>query len=84
MKFLFLYTLMILVGCSARPTLEQLEAEANKTGNWTAVERREELILKRLESTAPGCPVGMSKRCFQDRIGVQCFCMKSIDRLGNR
>jgi len=84
MKFLFLYTLMILVACSARPTLEQLEAEANKSGDWRAVERREELILKRTQNTAPGCPVRMSKRCFQDGIGVQCICMPTVDRLGSR
>ena len=44
MKFIILFTLVFAVGCASRPTLEQLEEEANTTGNWTTVERREELI----------------------------------------
>jgi len=47
--------LVIVVGCAQRPTLDQLEDEALATGEWTAVERREEIIKKRLEATAPGC-----------------------------
>lgn len=80
MKFLILCTLMIVVGCAARPTLEQLENEANKTGDWTAVERREDLIKKRLETTAPGCPVGLSKKCYQEIFGIECYCIQRVKR----
>jgi hypothetical protein len=76
MKFLILCMLMIVVGCSARPTLEQLEDEANTTGDWTAVDRREDVIKMRRETTAPGCPVGLSKRCYEAHTGIECYCIQ--------
>jgi hypothetical protein len=80
MKFVILFTLSIVVGCVLRPTLEQLEDEANTTGDWAAVERREELIRERLEATAPGCPVGLSKKCFKEQSGIQCYCLPTVKR----
>ena len=74
-KFVILFTLVIAAGCASRPTLEQLEDEAMTTGEWTAVERREEVIKERRESTAPGCPVGLIKKCFEEQSGIQCYCL---------
>ncbi len=79
MKFVILFTLVIVVGCAPRPTLEQLEDEAMATGEWTTVERREEVTKKRLEATAPGCPVGQSKHCIEEQSGIQCYCLSSAD-----
>lgn len=79
MRFVVLFTLVIVAACASRPTLEQLEDEANTTGDWTAVERREELIKKRLESTAPGCPVGHRKKCLEEQTGIQCYCVRPAD-----
>jgi hypothetical protein len=76
MKFLILCTLVIVVGCAARPTLEQLEDEANTTGDWTAVDRREDVIKERRETTAPGCPVGLSKKCYEAHSGIECYCIQ--------
>ena len=66
------------VGCGSRPTLEQLEGEAITTGDWTAVERREELIKERRELTAPGCSVGLTKTCVEEPSGIECYCRPSI------
>ncbi|MGI9249356.1 MAG: hypothetical protein ACR2QI_10095 [Woeseiaceae bacterium] len=79
MKFVILLTLALVVGCVSRPTLEQLEDEANTTGDWSAVEKREELIKERLESTAPGCPVGQRKKCYEEQSGIECYCLPSAD-----
>jgi hypothetical protein len=76
MKFLIPCMLMIVVGCSARPTLEQLEDEANTTGDWTVVDRREDVTKMRRETTAPGCPVGLSKRCYEAHTGIECYCIQ--------
>ncbi len=65
------------IGCNLRPTLEQLEDDANTTGDWTAVERREELIKESLEMRAPGCLVGRIKKCFETQSGIECFCLPS-------
>ncbi len=83
MNIVILVMLAIVVGCAQRPALERLEGEALVTGDWTDVERREELIKKRLESTAPGCSVGLSKKCFEELSGIQCYCIKrAVDPSG--
>ncbi len=46
MRFVGVMALCLLVGCSARPTLEELEAEALATGDWAAVEKRERMDKK--------------------------------------
>ncbi len=75
MNFVILFTLAIIVSCSPQPTLEQLEVEASTTGNWTAVERREEVMKKSLESRGPGCPKGLNKYCVEEQSGIQCYCL---------
>ncbi|MDH3989877.1 MAG: hypothetical protein OEV34_12145 [Gammaproteobacteria bacterium] len=80
MKFVILFTLGIVAACASRPTLEQLEDEANTTGDWTAVERREEVIKKRLESTAPGCAGPFRKKCFEQQTGIECYCLPTGKR----
>ena len=80
MNIAILVTSVTIVGCAPRPALEQLEEEALVTGEWAAVERREELIKKRLEATAPGCSVGQRKKCIEEQSGIQCYCLPSADR----
>jgi len=78
-KFVFLITFFVAASCSSRPTLEELEDEANVSGDWTAVERREELIKERLEKSAPGCPGPFIKKCFEQQTGIECYCLPKID-----
>ena len=68
-----------IVSCALSPTLEQLEDEASTTGDWTGVERREEVMKERREKTAPGCWVG-TKVCFEELSGIECYCIPSADR----
>jgi len=75
MKFVILFSLVIVASCAQRTPLEQLEAEALTTGDWTAVERREEQIKEWLESSAPGCPKGLNKYCVEEQSGIQCYCV---------
>jgi len=77
MNIVILVTLLIVAGCAPRPPLEQLEDEASVTGDWAAVEHREELVKKHLEATAPGCPVGQRKKCVEEQSGIQCYCLPS-------
>lgn len=75
MRFL-LFTCMVaaLAACAGRPTLEELEAEALRTGDWSAVEQRERrrLILRQRES---GCPDGFTRVCTGPEIQAQCRCL---------
>jgi len=75
MNFVILFTLAIVASCALQPTLEQLEGEALTTGDWTAVERREEKIKEWLELSAPGCPKGLNKYCVEEQSGIQCYCV---------
>lgn len=78
-RFTGLCMLAFAVGCETRPPLEQLEDEAMVTGDWTAVERREDLITRRLESTAPGCRLGEVKKCVEEQSGIHCYCLRLTD-----
>ncbi len=78
MKFVILFTLVIVVGCAPSPTLEELEKEASITGDWTEVEWREERIKKRLEELY--CPFGQSNTCIEEQSGIQCYCLPSTDK----
>ncbi len=60
---------VLMLGCAPMPTLEELEAEALRTGDWTAVEERERLIAKR-EARRP-------QKCGGDLISI---CQKSVGR----
>ena len=79
LRFIGLCMAASAVGCEIRPPLEQLEDEAMVTGDWTAVERREDLITRRLESTAPGCWSGEVKKCVEEQSGIQCYCLRLTD-----
>jgi len=79
MKFVVLITLVFVASCSLRPPLEQLEDEAITTGDWAAVERREELIKERREVSAPGCPAPFSKKCIEEQSGIQCYCLPTAN-----
>jgi hypothetical protein len=79
MKFVVLFTLVFVASCSLRTTLEQLEGEALITGDWVAVERREELIKERREVSAPGCPAPLSKKCIEEQSGIECYCLPTAN-----
>lgn len=78
--FIGFCALALAVGCETRPPLEELEDEAMVTGDWTAVERREEVIKRRLESTAPGCLRREVKKCFEEQSGIRCYCLRVADK----
>ncbi len=95
MRIMILLSLVAVVSCVSHPSLEELEDEASQTGDWTVVERREELDKERLELSAPGCSVGLNKYCIEDSAGcpdspnvlcteevsnIICYCMSPIDR----
>jgi len=65
--------------CAPMKTLEELEAEALRTGDWTLVEQRERLIEKRNARRPPSCPSGQVSYC-EKNIGIlECQCVsKSI------
>ena len=66
---------VLFAGCSSQPTLEELEDEAIVTGDWEAVERREERRIEWLEASAPNCPGAFNKVCVEEQTGIECYCV---------
>lgn len=75
MRTFVLLTALIFVGCTSSPTLEELEDEALRTGNWEAVEKREALIERRDGPATPSCPKGQTKYCVENGFTVECGCV---------
>ncbi len=74
MRTTLLLVALILSACASRPSLEELEEQALATGNWEAVEKREQLDAKRRKNSGPDCPRGQTKVCIDDGSGVECIC----------
>jgi len=62
-----------------RPSLEELEDDASTTGEWSVVERREELEKKRLEASGPGCVGELNKYCMEEQSGIVCYCLGPLE-----
>ncbi len=74
MKIANLIVLCFLVGCAARPSLEQLEKEAMASGDWSAVEQREEAMRRVDPNNGGTCPSGQAKVCHENPAGEHCEC----------
>jgi hypothetical protein len=75
MRIVSILALFILVGCAARPTTDELEAEASVTGNWTAVEDRERMNKKMRVNPELRCPENLMLFCTKDGAHEECYCM---------
>ncbi len=72
-----LILLVILGGCAAVPSLEELEDQAMLTGDWSQVEKRERLIERRMarEQELPDCGAGFVSFCERQVGQDRCGCM---------
>lgn len=73
--------LCTLASCTARPTLEELEAEALVTGDWSAVEHRK-LMHKRMKLVegTPPCDGGYVLLCKTKSAQEVCTCVSPLNR----
>ena len=74
MKYLSLLVLIALVGCASRPTTEELEVDATKTGEWSAVEDRERMNKKMRVTPELKCPEHLMLICIKDGGHEECSC----------
>jgi len=77
MKGITILALLLLSGCGSFTTLEQLEATAMLTGDWSEVEKRERIIQKRNMRAGPQCPPGTTAYCQSRLSSVRCSCVRS-------
>ena len=80
MKLVSIIALCLLVGCTSRPTLEELEAEALITGDWTEVENRERMNERMRVQTEPRCFAGFVLVCHKKAAHEHCDCIPTSDR----
>lgn len=80
-KLLVAIWLFLLVGCAARVPLAELEAEAEMTGDWSAVERHKRMDRKmnRVQGE-PDCPSGHVLACQTKGSNEECGCVSPLDR----
>jgi hypothetical protein len=67
----------LLAGCSGFIPLEQLQADALRTGNWSLVEQRERLLERRKIHGFMQCPPGYIGYCQEDFGRKGCSCVES-------
>lgn len=75
MKGILVLALCLLAGCTAGPTLEQLEATALVTGDWSAVEARERSVQRRKMRSGSYCQPGYIAVCERWVSEERCTCV---------
>ena len=81
-----IFALCVLAGCSTGPTLEELEAQALITGDWSLVEQREASIARRQQRSGISCPSGTVSYCqtFMSESRCTCVSQSNIYSMMNR
>lgn len=74
MKGIVLILAAMMVGCAEHQTLEELELAALESGDWSAVEKREQLMEKRRARRGMNCGSGRVLVCEHRGAGKHCFC----------
>lgn len=75
MKILAILISAMLVGaCGSYRTIEELEAEATLTGDWSLVERREAQIARKKARKGPSCGSGEIAYCTVSFGDMRCSC----------
>lgn len=70
-----LLALVVLTGCGSMKTLEELEAEALLSGDWSAVELRERQTARRNLNSSIYCPPGRIGYCEAEFGKTECSCV---------
>ena len=70
-----LILILMLGGCAAVPTLEELEDQAVLTGDWSQVEKRERTIARRQTAEPLDCANGYVSYCETRIATTRCSCV---------
>lgn len=80
-NYRLLVVLMVLAGCAARPSLQELEEEALATGDWSRMERRIEMDRKMgMIDGVEKCDNGYVLHCQAKGEREVCGCISPLDR----
>ena len=77
---IFLLTVAVLTGCASQPSLQELEAQALQSGDWSAVEARERSLARRNgPGSSDACPRGKALVCNERLEEPSCYCASRND-----
>ena len=76
---LSIFSILLLVACADFKTLEELEFAALQSGDWSAVEQRENNIARRKAQQGIKCPSGLLPICDQRGRRARCSCTSHDD-----
>ena len=74
-KGILVLIFVFLAGCAGYTPTEQLEAEALLTGDWSAVEKREQRVARRNLHSSLRCAPGTVGYCEPYRTPDHCSCV---------
>ena len=77
MRKILLVFIVILAACASEPSLEELEDQAMVSGDWSAVERREQIQKDLRGESAQRCPDRHTIVCEQMGASEKCTCVPS-------
>jgi hypothetical protein len=75
MRYTILLITIVLAGCAARPSFEELEQEALSSGDWSAVESREGMLERRRVANTSSCSGRETQVCIEQGADDDCFCL---------
>ncbi len=71
------FCFILAAGCAPVPSYDDLEAQAEATGDWSLVERYERMMARRELTRGPSCPNGKILYCENMVSGERCACTSS-------
>ena len=77
MRVILILAACVFAGCTAQPSLEQLERHALVTGDWSAVESRERSIQWHNLRAGTLCPDGFVSYCETRVTTKRCSCISN-------
>ena len=77
MKILSVLALILMAGCTVGPTMADLETQAMLTGDWSAVDKREQSIARRnlRRGSVSNCPAKYLSYCEIGLGKKRCSCI---------
>lgn len=64
----------VLIGCAPMPSMDELQAEALASGDWSRVEKRERFLAK-YRTDEHECPAGTTSFCIRRAAVMKCECV---------
>ena len=79
LKTTLLALVVVLTGCASIKSMQELEAEALRTGDWSAVHQREQILARQAARRTPVCPAGTMSYCEKVAAERVCACLSRDD-----